>query len=525
MKNSAWYHKLWRKKLGGLPVKANADAGWKLMQQQLDAHLPSAGTVTGGAAAKPLLGKLIALASYVLPAAAMVGVAAYFAVNSGIKPKKDNLKIKRSAHRIHKGANDSSRLVTDGISKYDTISTSAVLPYMLESKKAEQAVINSTDVKENSNVAWAKSFNGKLANANGTAGGNKKQSYAKPVSTQKEMVASAALSNKNAVGSNKANKPKYGAANYRNSGKYQEMQRSSHDMQVQPERQVSAVKHTNFAGGPSAPLQGESLINYGGHTLPLTTPLTADERYSITDDLLNRRVNALIRLPQQGDINDVVTSAKNSKPANNKAAKNIANNNWVTPAYNYGLQAGLNTGSGHTGLYLGLTANYALSRRWLIDGAVTYNSPKTMSGGFRHPSYYRPDSSAAISLTDSRKVAPVDVLLNIRYRVNNLLSIKGGSVISIAGAQLNAITTLGPVGGFRDTLRHRSTIDSVRNSTAITRIINLGFNGGVSINLKYFSLDAQYLWLPKYKVSNPWGTYSKPASRLQIGVSYWFRKK
>jgi len=40
MKNSAWYHKIWRKKLADLPLKKDDDAAWADMRNLLDEQLP-----------------------------------------------------------------------------------------------------------------------------------------------------------------------------------------------------------------------------------------------------------------------------------------------------------------------------------------------------------------------------------------------------------------------------------------------------------------------------------------------------
>ncbi|TDO20682.1 outer membrane beta-barrel protein [Pedobacter duraquae] len=49
MRNSAWYHKLWRRKFESLPVKDAADASWANMRGILDANIPVS-SVPGNAA-------------------------------------------------------------------------------------------------------------------------------------------------------------------------------------------------------------------------------------------------------------------------------------------------------------------------------------------------------------------------------------------------------------------------------------------------------------------------------------------
>jgi opacity protein-like surface antigen len=85
MKNSAWYHKLWRKKLNQYPIKDSADTAWAEMQALLDEHLPG-GDVPGSKPARFLGGTIISVLSFVLPSAAMIGALTFAAIKH--QPKK-----------------------------------------------------------------------------------------------------------------------------------------------------------------------------------------------------------------------------------------------------------------------------------------------------------------------------------------------------------------------------------------------------------------------------------------------------
>ncbi|RZM22535.1 MAG: hypothetical protein EOO88_29125 [Pedobacter sp.] len=82
MKNSAWYHKLWLNKLNELPLKENADAAWKGMEQLLDQQLPVGNSPSGTPSPKPAGTTLGTYFSYIISAAAMVGIGAYFTLRT-----------------------------------------------------------------------------------------------------------------------------------------------------------------------------------------------------------------------------------------------------------------------------------------------------------------------------------------------------------------------------------------------------------------------------------------------------------
>lgn len=95
MKNSAWYHKLWLNKLSDLPLKEDADTAWSSMEQLLDQQLPVGNSPSGTPAPKPAGTTLGTYFSYIISAAAMVGITAYFTlrtpeqakVNKAVKDK------------------------------------------------------------------------------------------------------------------------------------------------------------------------------------------------------------------------------------------------------------------------------------------------------------------------------------------------------------------------------------------------------------------------------------------------------
>lgn len=88
MKNSAWYHKLWRKKLDELVVKENADLAWMDMNKMLNHHMPINGGSSGGNfTPKPLVAKVAGVLGYLTSAAFIVGAGVYLAVHTKSKSK------------------------------------------------------------------------------------------------------------------------------------------------------------------------------------------------------------------------------------------------------------------------------------------------------------------------------------------------------------------------------------------------------------------------------------------------------
>lgn len=521
MKNSVWYRKLWLKKLDELPVKANADGGWALMQQQLNAHLPASKPNAGGAVAKPLVSKLIALAGYVLPAAAMVGVASYFAVTTGVKPKPVLKKVYKTEYHVNKALDNSKTSIEtdaatgDSLAAYAPASPSITNTQMTKlgidsgGRPGIKAISPGKEVKTKPDSGQSASINSSLAHLNELGG--------------KAITKLSGNNDRDVINSRRfLSAARHGLGNHHRNTirtRYLSNADGKHTIQSLSAKQPRGFRMRNYAD------LSQELISYGGNASQQSIPKA--ENGSRSNNYVLPKIQYLdnrIDLRGGTDPDKTIDSKKRVvKPKRDKALKSLASGNVVTPAYNYGLQAGLNAGSGGAGFYLGLTGNYAFTKRWFIEGSVVYNGSRTLSGTYTHPSIYRPDSSSAILLNDSRKVQPIDIMLNLQYRVSKLVSVKAGPVLSYAGKQLNTSTRLGTVGSFRDTLGYSKTIDSVRNTTVFNKKMNLGFTGGLGVKIKQFELNARYLWLPPYKVSNSWGTYSQPANRLQIGVSYLFK--
>ncbi|MGZ3872875.1 MAG: hypothetical protein ACXVJD_08145, partial [Mucilaginibacter sp.] len=80
MKNSAWYHKLWRKKLGQYPLKDAPDASWTEMQALLEKAMPAQDAGNPKKTGKFWGGTVVSMLGYILPAAAMIGAATFVVI-------------------------------------------------------------------------------------------------------------------------------------------------------------------------------------------------------------------------------------------------------------------------------------------------------------------------------------------------------------------------------------------------------------------------------------------------------------
>lgn len=95
MKNSAWYSKLWLKKLEDVPLKEDADSAWEDMHTLLNKQMPlnAPGTGKGGSS----LGvNLIKVMTYVLPGAVILAAAIYFLKRTDAPKIPEAKKIQKS---------------------------------------------------------------------------------------------------------------------------------------------------------------------------------------------------------------------------------------------------------------------------------------------------------------------------------------------------------------------------------------------------------------------------------------------
>ncbi|MDT3404128.1 hypothetical protein [Mucilaginibacter terrae] len=558
MKSSAWYNKLWRNKLNKLPVKGDAGAAWANMQQMLDAHLPVSGVPGASpAAAKSIVAKIVSMAAYVLPAAAMVGAATWFVVKPparqkiALKPgKQKEYHLKADSVNREKGFITDNTVAAErmGADTAGNNHADTVVAY------ADNAKNNSLPIPENGTTeSINKSTPGKtvtggdvLLGKNGTAekaslkgkpitsGGNSPHGPDHSTATHKRIDNGAFPSNYKAadkrgnsrvplayltkLANGSIHSGRNNSTRIKNNGT---LSNGGIKAVWEHDQKINAVANRYKAEIP------KELNNYISASLNFSgLPTTASSPVLYIPKDASGKVefnnSLLVAEDKPGKaVNSSVNELANNKPASAKPPKNKVPKEFNTPLYNWGLEAGLNLNNG-AGWYVGIAADYALTNRLLIGAGLRLTSGSKISGSYKHPSFFQPDSAAAFTITEERKISAIQVPFNLTYKVSDLISIKAGAVINFAGSSGSASYTLGSVGSFSDTLRRTKSIDTAVSKSVLAGKVSLGFTGGVSLNFKNLSIDARYLALPPYQVNNPLGNYSGSYHPFQVGVTYWF---
>lgn len=485
MKNSAWYHKLWLKKLSELPLKEDSDSAWAGMKDMLDKQLPvsSSGGHGGGAgtsAAKPFIAKLIALVGYALPVAAAIGVTTYFVAPLVIKPKQAELKKKQESHlRIDTVNNKLPAVLGDSLK--DTASV----------KVLNDSVSNTADL-EAGRVAKDLLPAGKTGNETIT----NKESNPAIVKVNAAAKTNSASKNINTGVSQNSGTPF-------NSGSPAS---TSSPASVSGAESGTTAKKDNSTN----PLPGNQVINKS--TLPEKTAekLTANK-------------------PDKSSGNKTAASkpSRNSKTNKVKTGKTA---DITTPPYDFGLEAGANTGKSSS-LYLGAFGSYRIRTRLLLNAGIRINTSTAIAGSYTSKPYSVPGDSTShhYKISDTRKVMMLNVPITIEYRISSRISVNAGPVISFPLRQTNIKTgsellnATSPFNLRSDSLRKRS-VDSTLTHTTLNKI-NLGITGGVSFRIKQFYIDAKYQQnLSPYKVNSSLGGYQQSNKSFQLGIRYKFKK-
>jgi hypothetical protein len=465
MKNSAWYHKLWLKKLDELPVQDDAAAAaWAGMKAALDKTMPPGAPGAGHAAVKPFGAKLISLVTYVLPAAAMIGGGAYFLQHKATK--QHHPKHKTEQHQPKNNTTPADSLMADSLL---TDSTQLLKDTILAQPPAPQLLNRADSAKAKTQPGIGRWVQRVVATQNGAHTATAQQTPANNTSnggSQTPVILNVTgKPEANEVGNNTSVQP--GQTNNDNSNQANSL--------------ASAGSGSGNAGMGS---QGKP----AGH----------------------EKTNTLI------DANKakVRNSGKSPKSPKYRQLRDVN----IQP-YHYGVEFGFNTGGGNNNVYFGGFGAFNLNNKWLVNAGLRINTKKQLSGVYTHASFYAPDSLNAFRVTDSRKILTMDIPLNLEYKVSGMISFKAGPVISLGLSQSNNSAKVSELNR-RDSLFFRKTITDTLGLTTVKKL-NVGFSGGVSLHIKQFDIDGRYQLMP-YKVSSPLGSYRKVYNTFQLGVSYRF---
>ncbi|QJD95862.1 outer membrane beta-barrel protein [Mucilaginibacter robiniae] len=502
MKKSAWYHKLWRKKLDSLPVQNNADSAWADMSKLLDEHLPAANTGAGNKLVKPFGTKLISLLGYIVPAAAMVGAGTYLASHTTIISKTKPVKVKPThyQHKPHEViSNDSINSIQD------TLTNPADSSAMFQAQQSDS--IRATGNDEN---AITTPQNNSLPTLSGTPKGNPIAGMNAPVGTTPNQVYTpsallrkrSGLSGRTTTGSLSHNqhtlKPSANVQPQVTSALFMSSSASSH--KTQPRVTGSSVDYTT-AQQPTGTNNTAPMAVVGS---ALTNNTTAQQ---------NSKADAQLR-ENSKKLKTVASSTKN-KTDKNKLPKQSSQSN-----FHFGLEGGLNTASLGKSFYAGAFGSYQIGKQWLIGTGLRLDAARALSG--QHSYNYGTQDSTAFTITDTRKITTLSIPVRLTYQLTDRISLYAEPQLSFVTHQGSVSTKLGTIANRRDTLGHTSSIDSAFKRNSLNNKVSVGIAAGISVRVSgSFYIDGRLLQnLTPYKVNTGLGNYQQRYRTIQIGVRY-----
>ena len=425
MRNSAWYQKLWDKKLNEHSVTADVDAAWSDMQNLLDQQLPidplGGDTLGGAVAAKSAIGKVLSWLTYVLPAAAIISGAIYFMVPDHATAVKK--KIAKVRHRSNPLPVETNLLIDSAVfqSRADTVTVQ-------ESNEALNL---------------------------DTAGGQ------------------------------------------RTSPASQLVNRSTTTTDTQPDGKQQLT-------GNILELPEFKRMELWSSLPPNIPKLEASQ---FTD--FKRSTTGIMRYKKTGGI-----KVKPEKVQKIKVKRQGTREEFKSPAY--GIVAGVNVNRNST-MYFGVYGTVKVYKRITANAALQLHTPRTFIGTYTRASYFRPDSNPAITFTDSRKIAVLELPLTLSYQLTSKLKIIGGPVVSLPIKQ--SAVKLGVIDLPKDTLFNGNNVIGIIQNTKPNRV-NYGFKVGAGVQLKSVGIDMTYQILSPYQFKNSLGTNKHAYNTLQIGITY-----
>jgi hypothetical protein len=500
MRNSAWYHKLWRNKFDSLPVKDATDASWAGMHQLLNEQMPVS-TIGGHGPNLSTGAKLFKIIGYTLSVAATVSTVVYLTV-----PKSKN-KHKEIEKKIIPAFSDSITVDSSKVLNYNEIADTTIIKDSIDQKgNAITDLTGQNRGVDHDSALVVKSTNG-IESVTSTA--------------TKPNAVSAIKHNQHVTQRHDHVRP------FENLGTGSSQPSSKVDVYGYKSQNAdsSFTKGSSLLLVPNGFKQGNTFSN----DLPSPISILINERAVLQTYASNNLRNASTDNKRRGANNKAgkttvakTPKVKEAKPLKIKTAKTKRENDISEPTYSYGITTGLNVQKGNSSFYAGISGAYALSNKWQLAVGVNINSYQKIAGEFTHPSYYRPDSVPPFTIAATRKVITVDIPLTAGYKLSKHISIKAGPVISFVGKQSEMMTKLNPIADPRDTLYHSKTIDSTLVNT-VNNKVNIGLTGGVSIHFKQFDINGSYQWLTPYKVSNSLGSFKQTNQVFRIGVGYRFK--
>jgi len=498
MKNSAWYHKLWREKFSNIPIKESSDFAWTGMKNLLDQHMPVNVPVSGSTNIS-LGTKLFKLIGYILPVVAIISVITYIS----FPVKKENQIANEKKKPIHLDAINGDDINVEGFNN-----------------------IQSTRHMDTSGIVYLKDKNISISERRDTRDNSlKKQQYIynKP-QLSKSIKSTKAYNSDQSL----TTVPKFiqinTAQNIINSISSNLLDRAidKSDQNIKPSHSGNSIQTLSTSivseRNNSTTIEGASII----------IPKLSESAVFLSLDTIRKRdlyENEKLKARDKKDTN--VRKFKKIKGDMAKLTKNRGiqsglPNKIAIQSFIYGLEAGTNLGGNGTSFYAGIFGSLSLKKKWLVGIGLNARSNQKISGEFTHPSYFRPDSLPPFVISDTRKLSILDVPLKIGYRLSKIVTFNAGTVISLSLKQSSVSTALKPIADPRDTIYHSQEINSALRSTTLNKI-NIGFTGGISVHIRRFDINGTYQWFSPFKIRTPLGFYIQDNQFLRLGIGYRFK--
>ena len=472
MKNSAWYNKLWRKKLGNYPLKENADDSWAQMHSLLDEHLP-VNESTNKKTGKFFGSTVVSMLGYILPAAAMLGALTYVAVKQPFKNNGHN----KHHHAVSKKTK-SIAMVDSLYKNSDTLNADSA-PNI---NKENLAAANTNQINA-IKLATGQRFNNPVLSNNLIQRDNKTTyNSSSPNGTIKpgslNLIQPPLMKPDSAAGD-------IAAANNNNEAGKGSLDQIRNEAEKDKEILTKPSVTSGVVAGAEKPVKDKHLTTF--------------------KDKAGKKIKTL-----------GATKIKMPKVKGPKLSTG-------TSPFDFSISAVYNAGKPGSNMVFGIAGVYALNSKWLLNVGVKMDLNRPLSNAFTHPSYFRPDTPFTIN--DSRKLNIITVPVTLEYQVSDIISINAGPQLSFSGRQSKLSTKLGTISDRRDTLFRTHTIDSALRFNSINKI-NVGISGGISIHLNRFYIDGTYQQnLTPYRVTTGLGGYKQYYHSFQIGLRYKFKVK
>jgi len=482
MSNSAWYTNIWRKKLDELPIQEDAANSWADMQRLLDQNIPIAGNPKA-VPTKSLGATIISLLGYIIPAAAMVGGATFAIVHIAkiktITTHQPKQKTAYNRHHINRKAD--SLIANDSLDVKNTDSAKTTPDHKTSLSSATiKLQIAQTGI-----------------NKAGLAETNPNSAKSKQVVVIKRQTLAVRLPRQNLPSLTKSvvqsqTKPLFTQQHFN----------TMQPLIINNVKDASSGKNTNSQLDNIKSLHDS--VKTGNSFLAL---------------LPGNKTPNLLAEKKSGEKagTKIETLLKNHKAAALKPIKTKGNTSTLSTLDHYGFETGVNMGKG-TAPYLGVYGGLSFNSKWQLNAGarITFGIP--VSGGYEHPSFYKPDSSAAFKVVDTRKVTAVDIPVNVEYEVSDRLFIKAGPVLRFNIRQHQTGNNISP-HNLIDTLFYGQVINDAINKTTINKI-GIGLTSGIGLRYKHFDIEGRYQLLSPFKISNDIGKYKMANHSFQLGITY-----